>query len=108
METPSIAEETTAAPTAEEELVSSFDVYFTSVLDGWPRKDYGVFNLYDENGAILDSETVYIETVEDLDAHFDFSPVPLGTPLFLEVTGLDSIDYYSDNYRLPSDEKIPL
>ena len=108
METPSIAEETTAAPTAEEELVSSFDVYFTSVLDGWPRKDYGVFNLYDENGAILDSETVYIETVEDFNVHFDFSPVPLGTPLFLEVTGLDSIDYYSDNYRLPSEEKIPL
>ena len=97
------------APIADaEEAVTSYDIHFSCVLDGWPRKGYANFNIYSEDGAMLDSKTLYIENTDSFTLNFSVPPSEVGTVFYLEATGLDSIDYYSDNYILPSEEFIPL
>lgn len=86
----------------------SYEVNFQSVLDAWPRKGYAVFNIYTADNVLLDSITKNIEDIEDFSIEFTFPEKSVGTVLYLEVTGVDSIDYYSDNYKIPSDEKLPL
>lgn len=88
--------------------ISSYDVYFDCVLDGWPRKDYAVFNLYSEDGTMLDSHTEYISEPSGFEAHFSVPESPVGTVFYLDVSGINSIDYYSDSYALPLETKLPL
>lgn len=93
---------------AEQPMVSSFDVYFDCVLDAWPRKDYAVFNIYNEDGELLDSHTVYITEPEGFAVNFSVPESPVGTVFYLDVSGVDSIDYYSENFVIPSEGRLPL
>lgn len=87
---------------------SSYDIHFDCVLDGWPRKDYAVFNIYSKDNTLLASHTEYISSPNGFSVHFDLPELPVGEVLYLEVSGIDSIDYYSDNYALPLDDFLPL
>ncbi len=103
--------ETTAPETTASQYdaqITSYELNFTCQLDGWPRKEYAVFNIYSGNGELLGSETRYITDTEDFSLTFDLPAAPVGTVYYLEVSGLDSIDYYSENYPVPLTEKIPL
>lgn len=103
--------ETTDVPSEEpanDVMISSYQVNFSCQLDGWPRKDYAVFNICSEDGKILDSHTKYITDTESFSIDFNIPDSKVGTVFYLEVTGVDSIDYYSDNYPVPLTEKIPL
>lgn len=95
-------------PADNETMISSFDVYFDCVLDAWPRKEYAVFNIYDASGVMLDSHTVYIEAPETFAVNFSVPASPVGTMFYLEVSGVNSVDYFSDSYVLPLEEKLPL
>ncbi len=88
--------------------VSGYTVNFTCVLDGWPRYDYAVFNLYSANDELLGSHTVFIGGTEGFSLAYDVPPAPVGTVYYLDVTGVDSVDYYSENYPLPLAERLPL
>lgn len=86
----------------------SYEVNFQAVLDSWPRYDYAVFNLYTADNILLDSHTRFIDNTDSFSVNFSFPETDIGTILYLEVTGVDSIDYFSDNYKIPSGEKLPL
>ncbi len=91
-----------------EQIVSGYDIYFDCVLDAWPRKDYAVFNIYTEDGTLVDSHTKYLSEPENFVINFSVPESPVGTVFYLEASGLDSIDYYSDNYTVPFENKLPL
>lgn len=93
---------------ADGQTISEFDVYFSCVLDAWPRKDYAVFNIYSEDGVLIDSHTRYMAEPEEFVINFTVPESPVGTVFYLEVTGVDSVDYYTDNYAVPFETKIPL
>ncbi len=99
------AEQPAAAP---DNVITSYTVNFTCQLDGWPRKDYGVFNIYSESGELLGSHTKYIEDTESFSLTYDLPAAPVGTVYYLEITGADSVDYYTENYTLPLKERLPL
>jgi len=96
------------ADAAQQTMITSFDLYFDCVLDAWPRKDYAVFNICSEDGTILDSHTVYIAEPEGFCVNFTVPASPVGTVFYLEVSGVNSIDYFSDNYVLPLESMLPL
>ncbi len=89
-------------------LITSYTVNFNAVLDGWPRYDYAVFNLYSAEGELLGSHTEYINSLDSFSLTYDVPAAPIGTTYYLDVSGIDSIDYYTDNYTLPLSEKLPL
>ncbi len=88
--------------------ITSYTVNFTAALDGWPRYDYAVFNLYSANDELLGSHTEYINSLDGFSLTYDVPAAPVGTVYYLDVSGIDSIDYYADNYTLPLSEKLPL
>lgn len=92
----------------KDDMISSFTINFSAVLNGWPRDEYAVFNIYSDDDALLDSRTRYINTTDSFTIEFSVPESTVGTVFYLEVTGVDSIDYYSENYPLPLSEKIPL
>ncbi len=98
------AEEDAAAAS---DAVTNVKIDFTMVLDGWPRYGTAVFNLFTEDGEMVGSHTLDIRTIEDFSLEYDVPPAPVGTVYYLETSGLDSIDYYEDNYMVPGD-RIPI
>ena len=98
------AEEDAAAVS---DAVTNIKIDFTMVLDGWPRYGMAVFNLFTEDGEMVGSHTLDIRTIEDFSLEYDVPPAPVGTVYYLETSGLDSIDYYEDNYIVPGD-RIPI
>ena len=110
-----VTEEPTAVPEAEApapvesaNTVTGYTLNFNCVLDGWPRYDSAVFNIYSAAGELLGSHTVYIGGTDSFSLTYDLPAAPVGTMYYLEVSGVDSIDYYTDNYPLPLTEKLPL
>ena len=97
-----------ADETSAVDMITSYTVNFTCALDGWPRYDYAVFNLYSARDELLDSHTVYIDSTDSFSVTFDVPAAPVGTVYYLEVSGVDSIDYYAENYPMPLADKLPL
>ena len=91
----------------DSDVVTKVKIDFTMVLDGWPRYGTAVFNLYTEDGEMVGSHTLDIRTIEDFSLEYDVPPAPVGTIYYLETSGLDSIDYYEDNYIVPG-ERLPI
>ena len=56
---------------------------------------------------MVGSHTLDIRTIEDFSLEYDVPPAPVGTIYYLETSGLDSIDYYEDNYIVPG-ERLPI
>lgn len=91
----------------DSDAVTKVKIDFTMVLDGWPRYGTAVFNLFTEDGEMVGSHTLDIRTIEDFSLEYDVPPAPVGTIYYLETSGLDSIDYYEDNYIVPG-ERLPI
>ncbi len=106
-EAPAVPED--SAPVETEAVsVTGYTLNFNCVLDGWPRYDSAVFNIYSAADELLGSHTVYIGGTDGFSLDYDLPAAPVGTIYYLEVSGVDSIDYYTENYPLPLTEKLPL